>query len=641
MSSLSSISDIFNQRLFRVPDYQRGYSWTRKNLDDFWRDIEGLPEDHVHYMGAISVERPSLQQLERWSKESALFSRDAFTPSEHSALLSINGRQLWPYHIIDGQQRLLTIAILLSCIERCGYLQNQYASILRSQYLWIEDRSERCHYLGYEVDVPSHRFLIREIYNDEPSDEIATAYTRNLGRAKEYFNDKVLAYDMNEGKAEKLFKTLTQHLKFNFYEVDPSIDVCVVFETMNNRGKPLSRLELLKNRLLYLSTQLRDISNNDKPILREVINDGWKEIYAWLAKEEDKDPLDDDDFLRAHWIMYYEHGGETGKHIRTSDFADDLMVTRFSSSRARRGDLTKEAIQDYVNNLRESVKWWFAINYPSHPSISLGAGLRRWLNCIHEVKRNKSYFRPMMMGILQRDDLPDADKERLLQAIERFEFVVGHLAGARQSYGRPHFWRQANHIFSGEMDIDDVKQDIDRQKGKIYNQKKFIDQIESLYAKNPKEDGGWASWPAIRYFFREYNRHLNPEGDLPLPGQSIEHVFPKLALHRESWQKDFGNYSKDKQRKLCSTIGNLLLESRDRRSSRREDESADKHSFGAKRRYYEEGTASERELAKHSNWRRQEILERGIKLFEFMSSRWDVPLALDFRKQLTQVNFEQ
>ncbi|WP_416171507.1 hypothetical protein [Algoriphagus boritolerans] len=45
---------------------------------------------------------------------------------------------------------------------------------------------------------------------------------------------------------ETLFSKLTHNIKFNLYEVDEDLDVYVMFETMNNRGKPLSKLELLK-----------------------------------------------------------------------------------------------------------------------------------------------------------------------------------------------------------------------------------------------------------------------------------------------------------------------------------------------------------------------------------------------------------
>jgi uncharacterized protein with ParB-like and HNH nuclease domain len=38
-TDLISISKILSENIFRIPDYQRGYSWTEKHLKDFWIDI--------------------------------------------------------------------------------------------------------------------------------------------------------------------------------------------------------------------------------------------------------------------------------------------------------------------------------------------------------------------------------------------------------------------------------------------------------------------------------------------------------------------------------------------------------------------------------------------------------------------------
>lgn len=56
----------------------------------------------------------------------------------------------------------------------------------------------------------------------------------------------------------KLYLKLTQRLMFNIHEIDDDYDVFVAFETMNNRGKKLTNLELLKNRLIYLTTLYSD-----------------------------------------------------------------------------------------------------------------------------------------------------------------------------------------------------------------------------------------------------------------------------------------------------------------------------------------------------------------------------------------------
>ena len=54
-NKLQSLTEIFNQRIFRIPDFQRGYSWGDDQLTDFWDDLQNLKEDRVHYTGLITV----------------------------------------------------------------------------------------------------------------------------------------------------------------------------------------------------------------------------------------------------------------------------------------------------------------------------------------------------------------------------------------------------------------------------------------------------------------------------------------------------------------------------------------------------------------------------------------------------------
>ena len=77
----------------------------------------------------------------------------------------------------------------------------------------------------------------------------------------------------------------------------------VTFETINFRGKRLSTLELLKNRLIYLSTKIEDSDD-----LRKDINNVWKTIYEYLGKNPDK-LLNEEKFLENHCIFrFYEDG---------------------------------------------------------------------------------------------------------------------------------------------------------------------------------------------------------------------------------------------------------------------------------------------------------------------------------------------
>ena len=45
MKDMLSLSELFNRKLFRIPDYQRGYAWEKQQVEDFWNDLMLLHKD--------------------------------------------------------------------------------------------------------------------------------------------------------------------------------------------------------------------------------------------------------------------------------------------------------------------------------------------------------------------------------------------------------------------------------------------------------------------------------------------------------------------------------------------------------------------------------------------------------------------
>ncbi len=92
---------IFNNSFFRIPYYQRGYSWTEKQISELWQDISNLlnHETRCHYMGMLGKEKiPKNEFIEI----------DGYNEREHEGMDF--------YFIVDGQQRFLTLAILIAVI---------------------------------------------------------------------------------------------------------------------------------------------------------------------------------------------------------------------------------------------------------------------------------------------------------------------------------------------------------------------------------------------------------------------------------------------------------------------------------------------------------------------------------------------
>src|SRR5262245_58097527 len=113
-TELLSLSKIFTENLFRIPDYQRGYSWTERQLKDFWSDIMLLDVDRDHYTGGLTLEEVSKAQFESWPDD----------------LWIIQAKRFTPYYVVDGQQRLTTSLILLqSILEKVGpYRELNYST---------------------------------------------------------------------------------------------------------------------------------------------------------------------------------------------------------------------------------------------------------------------------------------------------------------------------------------------------------------------------------------------------------------------------------------------------------------------------------------------------------------------------------
>ena len=86
-----SLQQLFHQRIFHVPDYQRGYSWEPRHVQDFLEDLELLRPGRYHYTGTVvlHVDAAQAQQMDQ------------------------EGNAYWPVHIVDGQQRLTTIVLAL------------------------------------------------------------------------------------------------------------------------------------------------------------------------------------------------------------------------------------------------------------------------------------------------------------------------------------------------------------------------------------------------------------------------------------------------------------------------------------------------------------------------------------------------
>jgi hypothetical protein len=672
LQTLESLQNIFKDRIFKIPDYQRGYAWQERQLKDFWDDLVNLPGDRFHYTGLLSLKQVTKNNYsnDNWTAERWL----------------IKDRSYRPFHVVDGQQRLTTFVIFINEIinlmkslpENKGkhdadiYIGSYSVKQIKEEYLVIQMPPQNfvnTYKFGYEIDNPSFEYLRHRILGEPDGGNITeTFYTLNLENARGFFRDNLAIHHKTYGNSEitLLLKKVTQNLMFNLHEIEDDFDVFVAFETMNNRGKRLSNLELLKNRLIYLTTlyEPHEISDDERKILREDINDAWKEVYFQLGRNKKKQ-LPDDDFLTAHWIMYFQYTRQKGddyiKYLLEEKFSPQNIFTRTevkldsittitevrdqvddeesedngNEDKPVRGvKLAPKEISDYVKSLQSAaVHWYNSFNPLNNQALSSGEQL--WLDRLNRI--GIAYFRPLVVASYLRPDISTESRIKLFKEIERFIFLGFRVGRALASYRNSEYYRLTRQLRNGEVTIDYVCATLrNRIEDWMSPATAFDAQSFTTYiGRHFKNGGGFYWWNGLHYFLYEYelekvSKNGNPKIDWTLfvKGEkdkvSIEHVYPQTA-DNEYWEKAFKKYSDEQKKYLTGSLGNLLPLSSSKNSSMQNDSFPDKKSTKGKfHKGYADGSHSEIEVASYSKWNADAILERGMNLLEFMERRWDV-----------------
>ncbi len=676
MDQLYSLNEIFEKRFFRIPDYQRGYAWRAdKEIKEFWEDIVNLDDSRSHYTGQITLEKVPDKISKLWNDETFLI-RNMYKPM----------------YVVDGQQRLTTSVILIQCI--CDFLNSINPSLsdddINFDYTTLKEIKERylvkvfqkitkVYLFGYELDNPSFTFLKNRIFHAQTaSQENETYYTLNLENAQKFFNHNIqLLYNQEQlNGIERVFKVLTKQMKFNLFEIDKNqceFDVFAAFESMNNRGKKLSNLELLKNRLIYLTTLYteQELNSVSKESLRKEINDAWKVVYAQLGRNKNR-PLDDDEFLYAHWIMHFPYsrkGASVYVRFLLDDYFSIKKIQRLSADvegiepiqllkeeeiieeensdviQPITSSLTPEDIKNYVISLKNASVKWYETWFPTDTSVKLEPDERLWLDRLNRI--GITYFRPLVTALLLRDDLQCSERVELFKTIERFIFLAFRCMSAQSNYKNSEFYGAARRILKGEQTINDI---ISKLKEHIkytftHTDSDVFFNSDYLYnALNRKfESGeGFYSWGGLRYFLFEYEYSLWEKGasrrtvpnwsdseGLEKGHISIEHILPQTP-DNEYWKDKFQNIADKKLKYYQGTLGNLLLLKQSINSSLQNDCFTDKKNIkqdaqgNVIRHGYSDGSFSEIEVSKNADWTPETIKERGLNLISFMERRWDL-----------------
>jgi uncharacterized protein with ParB-like and HNH nuclease domain len=590
-----NLSELFSTRIFRTPDYQRGYAWSEKQLSELWDDLEEIhindnEEYKKHYTGTIFLKEIPAGSTEKW----------------------LSGVKF--YDVVDGQQRLTTISILLFELlnaTEIGYAEESKADLLK-KYIVTSNMSgnSKIYRFSYLETNKNYKFLLREIF--ENSKEILPVtyknhYTENLQFAKDFFKKKILGISHEERGA--VYQKLTTSLLFDIRTIENDLDVQAVFETMNNRGKPLSTLEKLKNRLIYLTAKLQ-CSQEDIEILRKSINDAWGNIYTWLAQNP-RQVLNEDVFLSAHLSLYRK----PEEYTFSEAMADKKVFEMFCNKAEKYNEETVSysKIEDYILELSKLAPIWFEI----HNSKS------QLINKILTMDSRKEVKIFLTAIINEKRD----NKEDAFDKIEKILFrnrVPGIWLMDERTMAN---W--ARELYNQEKSLVDILDEMDELLAHPINNNDIINGFKYLftYERGAK---GFHRWWNLKYFLFEYENWLktkaletNDKVTLAdFDETTIEHIIPQqFAANWQNEVNDVTNYLKDEnqiaqtRKVIINTLGNLTILKNGKNSS------LDNKSWEVKKVRYSTGSYNEIAISKYSTWTKESISERGKEMLKFLETK--------------------
>ncbi|MFB1342183.1 DUF262 domain-containing protein [Helicobacter pylori] len=589
---LLNLDGVIEKGVFEIPSYQRGYAWQIRQLKDFGNDLEHVSKlgDKFHYMHSLTL-------------------RESENEFESSA-----------FEIIDGQQRLATSLILLDLLAKITQNKDPKYSLINLEPI-----------LSYKYYGLSEAF--RAIMEEEKDLERfqTSFYAKNLIDAYAFFKEKIS--DTPIEALEKMFDALIKKMLFSVVELnDNRIDPFSSFETINNRGKDLSTLELLKNRLHFVAHKICDGKKLEK--LQNEINDTYTRIYYDLSLRHFKDDHLKD-FLK-HFVAYYY--GEKG------DFKKRLLEMEFNAHK-RYTDNTNfddeyERIDDLLFYLSYSSKVWNFLHTLDEKSIALivddnkklemeitpkMCGLLEKMRRLNALSDNA--FLPLLLSLLtiqragksaNEQPYTTQELEGLLEYLERFGFLIYRVAG--KNTAKNEWIELAFEAFRayryGEENIAIEK--LPTLEKSFFNRQgnsalKLLE--ESIHSKKNTEK--WYQWgKALNYLLYEYELHHNPETTLNFDSsiEIIEHILPQkpdqgYSAEEKSWAKN---------PHIVHALGNLLLIPKNANSS------LSNKPFDEKRKQYLKGSYSEKEVAKNASFGVAQIKERSEKLLDFLIAHYRI-----------------
>lgn len=487
-------------RQYRIPIYQRTYSWTEEQCDVLFNDIIRIgsaDEDAKHFIGSIVYIEEGISQATREA----------------------------PFVVIDGQQRLTTIMLLVEAIAR--FLESSSFDIegyspesLRNDFLFnAKHQSKKDLYHKLILTKTDQDTLLAIINKEEdmtpePSKRILDNYEHFVTKVKEISSSYLLAL------CDGIYRLIIVDIALERDTDDPQL----IFESLNSTGLELSKADLIRNYLLM----------GLEPDEQKQIYEGhWRRMETLFGQKAYSEQFDN--FIRDYLT------------VKTDEIPKKDRVYHDFKKYAR-PVIQEQGIERVVADIRKFARHYcsLVLEQEKNPALAVVfADLRNLKTDVIYPFLLKVYD-DYSMDLLSLDDLVE-----IVELVESYIFRRWVCGLNSRSY---------NYIFRDLLKAIDKENYLESvlayflllpNNNRFPADAEFIKDLKERNLYNTRYRHYWL------YRFENYNKkeRISKSGG----EYTVEHIMPQSENLSEGWKMSLGDHWKDIHQKWLHTLGNLTL----------------------------------------------------------------------------------
>lgn len=471
-----TLDEFLNRRLFRIPNYQRSYSWGYKQRQDLFGDIEHIAtssDSRSHFMATVVGLRRDKRMI---------------GTTEHQGV-----------EIVDGQQRLTTLIVLLKAIAISADVSRVEEKRTRDELEALLVKDDNATLLLLQTNHDGSNYFADYLRTGvHPAiQDASTVADRNILECMNDCEEFTGRWRQAARPITDLVSLIKNRLTFILHEISDEALVYSVFEVLNSRGLDVSWFDRLKNMLMAIVFEYTAESDNEA--INE-IHDLWAAIYRTV-----------------------------GLRIGLSSESMRFAATLWASSRPSRpfGE------EDAANLLRERAHTSIrsAIDTTTYLLSVTEALSTVYSNHKQRAVTDIAQARLVATAVHLRKDLPATEREQILTRWEKISFRIYGMydKDARTSVGD--YARLAWNIINKKPTTENILVQLSAI-GKRFPVDEAVKQLSGT-----DRYSGWGE--QLRYFFFRYEEYLAREAGqnfsnaqwnriwAETPAHSIEHIRPQ------------------------------------------------------------------------------------------------------------------